>query len=610
MESIDIPNSVTAIGPEAFAWCDSLDNIILPHNLLEIKYGTFEGCSSLTHITIPVRVRELGHSAFSGCSALSNLVIPSSLKKIGNWAFTECVNLTELLIPFSVTNLGENAFLGCYNIKNIIVDEDNETYDSRNDCNAIIETSTNTLVFGCENTIIPNTISNIGSNAFRECHGLICINIPDSVENIGERSFMECDHLTNINLSNNLKSIGKEAFWLCRSLLEIIIPNQVTHIEKEAFYGCDNITSIYIPDSVISIGHSAFAGCSELVKIEVDSNNIIYDSRDSCNAIIKTDTNILMLGCMNTIIPNGIEVIGNNAFYRCVNLKKMSIPESVRIIEYEAFLSCKGLVSIKIPKSVTTIGYHAFGGCCGLQNISVENENETYDSRNDCNSIIESSTNILILGCPNTIIPNTIKTIGKGAFSGCKDLASIIIPDGVVRIEDGAFYGCALEMINIPNGVVSVGSSFRQCKKLKCIYLPSSISKISYFAFEDCEELSTIYIPNGTWNKFEAMLNDYKSLLREEVVIEGIKGYRRAFCTNEIKKIEKVEIIKGSLSTMVCFYMTDGTQKYIPLNKESQLSIGDEVDLNKAKLIEFPGKGIFYGFGVDGKYLTKNIVDA
>ena len=236
--------SVTAIGDEAFGGCTSLTSVNIPNSVTEIRLQAFDGCTSLTSVNIPNSVTYIGHGAFCGCTSLTGATIPNSVTYIGNCSFAECVNLTSVNIPNSVTYIGQEAFLRCTGLTEITVNSGNSVYDSRNYCNAIIETASNTLIAGCQNTVIPNSVTAIGNFAFADWASLTSITIPNSVTYIGNCSFVRCSGLTGVN-----------------------IPNSVTTIDEMAFYDCIGLTSVNIGNSVTSIGYNAFTYCTSLTSV-------------------------------------------------------------------------------------------------------------------------------------------------------------------------------------------------------------------------------------------------------------------------------------------------------------------------------------------------------
>ena len=341
----------------------ALDTALIPDS-------AFNNCSKLTSVTIPNSVTSIGNSAFYSCSGLTAITIPNSVTSIGINAFNHCYRLTSVTIPNSVISIGGSAFSSCFGLTSIVVGSGNRVYNDGNGSNCIIQTATNTLIVGCKNTVIPNSVTSIGQNAFQECTGLTAVTMPNSVTSIASSAFGNCTGLTSVTIGNSVTTIGNNAFSNCTGLTSVTIPNSVTSIGESVFTNCSNLTSVTIGNSVTEIGYSPFQDCTSLTSIVVENGNTKYDSRDNCNAIIETATNTLIYSCKNTVIPNSVTSIGENAFSNCTGLTSITIPNSVISIGNFAFNGCTGLTSVTIGNSVTTIGDYAFGYCTDLASIT------------------------------------------------------------------------------------------------------------------------------------------------------------------------------------------------------------------------------------------------
>ena len=397
LTSVEIPSSVTAIGECAFYKCTSLTSVEIPSSVIAIGENAFSDCTSLTSVKIPSSVTKIGHYAFDGCTSLTSVVIPEGVRKIGDYAFSGCTSLTSVEIPSSVTKIGKNAFSRCTSLTSIVVAEGNRVYDSREGCNAIIETKTNTLIRGLASTIIPSSVTAIGENAFSDCSS--SVKIPSSVTKIGDNAFSGCTSLTSVEIPSSVTEIGRYVFYGCTSLTSIEIPSSITEIGWFAFSGCTSLTSVEIPSSVTEIGRYAFEGCTSLISIEIPSS-------------VKQIGSYVFYGCSSlksVVIPSSVTAIGEAAFKDCTSLTSIVIPEGVTKIENDAFKGCTSLIYVVLPDGLTRIGEAAFMDCTSLTSV---------------------------------VIPEGVRKIGDEAFSDCTSLTNVVISSMRTKIGRNVFEGC------------------------------------------------------------------------------------------------------------------------------------------------------------------------
>ena len=262
--------SVTAVGYYAFSYCSELTSVTIPNSVTSIGNQAFCQCSALTSASIGNSVTYIGDEAFYG-SGLTSVTIPNSVTYIGDGAFAYCTGLTSINIPSSVTHISSclfwgdgvaSSFMGCSNLETITVDSGNTTYDSRDNCNAIIETASNTLIIGCKNTTIPNSVTIIGDGAFYGS-GLTSITIPHSVTTIGDAAFSNCSELTSMTISNSVTYIGFGPFGECSSLscLTLIGQGAFTNTystEHGIDFPNDQIKTLNIGSGITAVGGYGF----------------------------------------------------------------------------------------------------------------------------------------------------------------------------------------------------------------------------------------------------------------------------------------------------------------------------------------------------------------
>ena len=332
-----------------------------------------------------------------------------------------------------------------------------------------------------------------------------------------------------------VKEIEKGAFTTCCATKQLKIGEGIEAIYDYAFQACANLESVSIPSTIKVVGAAPFQYCPCLSTIVVDKKNPIFDSRDGCNAIIKTKDNSMIVGCGATMIPSSLRCIDKYAFMGCL-VEELTIPDGVERINSFAFSSCPNLKKVVIPASVQTIEELAFDNCPEVISIVVDKNNTVYDSRNGCNAIVYSSDNKLILGCSSTIIPQDIETIGEFAFSHCRNLQRIVIPEGVLCIADGAFEYCSnLREIVLPTTMESFigGSNFGYCTSLESITIPKGVCYMESDTFRGCISLQKISVDsaNETFdsrNNCNAVIDTEQNRLvagcKGTVIVDGIKS--------------------------------------------------------------------------------------
>ena len=367
-----IPEGATTIANRAFSGCDELTKVIIPDGVTTIGREAFRDCRNLTSVKIPTSVTAIYMQAFAGCSSLASITIPKDLTMIGLEAFTNCGALTT-----------------------IVVEEGNCMYDSRNNCNAIIVSATNTLIRGCCNTILPADVEVINSYAFSACKGLTSVVIPEGV-----------------------KKIDKCAFFDCPDLQRVVIPKSVTEIKEGVFMHCKSLTSIV-----------------------VEEGNSIYASPENCNAIIKNGTT-LVAGCSNSIIPDGVQKLAYGAFCGHENLTSIVIPNSVTEIGAYAFNGCTALTEVVIPQSVEYIGDGAFQDS-GLTSVVVP---ETVKNLNGVFLRCEKLKTATIKGKLEDYRANSVFP-----FMDCSALETLTFLDCVRYFKEESCHGCkTLKSIVVP----------------------------------------------------------------------------------------------------------------------------------------------------------------
>ncbi len=558
---VSISNGVTSIGNSAFDYCTGLTTLLIGNRVESIGSYAFRNCENLTEVVFPDSVSHISYNAFSYCKGLTNVVFGSGITSIGNSAFYRCAGLTSIIIPDGVTSIGNYAFSGCSSLTYVslpdsVVSISGGTFDGSSSLNYNIYGTIKYL--GNENNpylvaMAPVNVNFdsyeiyegtkiLASGIFKDCSRLKGITIPDSVINVGYNAFYNCTSLTNVAIGNNVSHIADQVFYNCSSLTSITLGAKVASIGLESFYGCTSLESLKFPDSITSIGTKAFYDCSGLTGVVFGSGLISIGNSAFYNCS----------GLTSIVIPDNVESIDGSAFYNCSGLTSVVIGNGVLSIGSSAFEKCDSLAEITLPfvgSSETATGYEAVFGYifgCSVYNSSNPISGATYQYSESSGSwtsyyhyyIPASLRKVTITGSSiqskvfyncssltNVVIGDIVTSIGSYAFENCSNLRSVIVSNDAISIDSAAFSRCSnLEEITLPfvgssktaTGYQAVFGYIFGCTSIKVgstthqytsgstkyyYYIPSSIKKVTITgdsipsnAFYNCSGLTSVVI--------------------------------------------------------------------------------------------------------------------
>ena len=517
IQRIVIPSSVKDLGNSAFSGLPALESIYISKSVTKIAanllgdeytnparieidpsnpvYDSRDNCNAIIETAtntliigrqgsvIPSSVTTIADNAFKSCKGLQSIVIPEGVKSIGKSAFEGCSGLTAITIPASVESIGNGAFFDCTGIRSITVAQGNRAFDSREDCNAIVNTRTGELILACASTKIPNGIKKIGYRAFYHCTLTNGLNLSEGIEEIADEAFAGCIGYSELVLPASLKKIGKDVFS------EIKV--DMTSISAIMAMRGQNTKPTF-------------------TSIKVNPANKYFDSREDCNALIRTKDNTLLLACENSfipqsvkaigdgafkglkgnkeiVLPKGLEYVGEEAFANYVSVAPLSLPSTVKTIGTSAFAECRMAPELVIPGKVKEIGDHAFSYSGGIETISIGK-----GVRRIGMGAFQGQERV-----ENVVVPDGVETIGNFCFSNCNNLTSVILPSSLKEIGTGAFQGTALKEIEIPSGVKVIERYTFQSYQLVKVSLPKTLKRIETSAFNGCPMLEPFQLPEG-----------------------------------------------------------------------------------------------------------------
>lgn len=490
----DLPNSIKQIDPYAFAYCKTIEKLVIPHSVTGVGEGAFHHssirticfhnkletlkrdvlseCSDLIRVEMPKGLSRIERRAFAGCTRFRDVKLPSTLRVIDDFAFENCKNVESVSIGRELEHIAPTAFVGCDSLKKYDVAYDNEHFMDESG-----------VLYNISGDILYRVPSNYRGAYFT---------VEDSVQIIAPHAFDGCKDIRNVDFPKSLLLIGESAFYECEDLEQVVLPESVLRIEAFAFKNCKSLNTISLNKSIRSIELESFANCTALCSLSLKDTNIIN--------------------------------IEESAFSGCKRLEHVDFPETLLAIEACAFEDCR-IEELHIPSSVKSMDEYAFFLNNTIRNLSVHEDNRVYQAENGV--LYDNATHILKMAAPRyplgdyTVKEGTLD-IYDNAFYECENLQSIKIPSSVNYIGSNAFYGCsnllkvdskanisylsesifencsALQHIKIPQTVTKIGMhAFSGCSSLKEIKLPKKLECIGGHAFEGCKSIRKIDVPNS-----------------------------------------------------------------------------------------------------------------
>ena len=531
-KTVLIPDTVTSIGAYAFRNCTSMSSIKIPDGVITIGNGAFQNDTGAKAVTFGKGVETIGDDAFNNCTGLPNIIIKEGIKSIGHRAFRDCKSLTEVYLPSTLTYIshwtdGDATFYNCQNIVKITIPQylmsnDRVATDmfawSRGNIKTVEFSGTITYIgarsfdgfTGLENlsnktVLIPDTVTSIGSYAFRNCTSMSSITIPDGVVTIGNGAFQNDTAATVVTFGKSVETIGDDAFNNCSKLPKIIFSEGIKSIGHRAFRECTSLTEVYLPSTLTYISHwtdgdATFYNCRNIQKITVPQY-IVSSDRAATDMFAWSRDKIKTIAFSGTITYIGPRAFDGFTALENVSDSTVLIPDTVTSIGSYAFRNCTLVSSIKIPDSVVNIGNSAFQNNTNATILTFGKNTQVIsdDAFNNCSKL------------PEVILSEGITSLGHRAFRDCKSLTEVYLPSTLTYIShwtdgDATFYNCTnINKITVPQYITGdrgIGSMFNYCRgKIKEIYLHDNVTSITSNGLSGISGATVYYknsLPSGT----------------------------------------------------------------------------------------------------------------
>lgn len=391
--SIQIPDSVSAIGNSAFYNCKKLETINIPSKVTALRKNMFYHCSSLKNITLPPKLEVLGNSAFKGCRSLESISLPSSLNKMGNYIFNDCKSLTEISIPKKLTTIPYSAFKNCSSLTQIQFGSNIEDINmlSFQNCTSLksitipgtVDTIGAAAFENCENlqkVNLKNGISTIETGAFKNCTNLESIKLPNSVDAVYYRAFENCSNLKKAILSDQINILSSSIFKNCSKLKTVHLPKSLTVIENAAFSDCTSLTTIKIPKNVVSINNSSFINTGTAFVVDTDNSDFSSEDGVLYNKNKSTLLKFPSYKSGNYKTPGSVKKISSAAFRSCYKIKNVTIGEGITKLTKICFTD-SSVEELTLPSTLKVLNQVKYSiDAPNLKSVTVSDKNKHFAS--------------------------------------------------------------------------------------------------------------------------------------------------------------------------------------------------------------------------------------
>lgn len=473
---------------------------------VDISFSSLDGGYPLEEVKLPANITQLeNYSSFANCKMLKSVILPEKLEEIRTSLFEGCSALTTLVIPNTVTKIGKNAFKES-GLTQITLPESLTTIEA----SAFYKTKLETIT-------IPKNVTKIPTDCFYQCENLTRAMFPNTLTTIDARAFRGCSNLANIDIPTSLETIGIGAFGDCKNLKltnQFRFPDSMKEIGEAAFENCTQlgINQLIFPGNMENANIGGFKNCDVThVIVEEGAKTVTLTTNKYIKSITLPKTVSELVGYLDAVELESFVIdeeaplteIGALTFFRSTKLKSFICPKSVTKIGGMAFSECSALETVKLPEGITSIGDRAFEYCSSLVNLNIPKGVKTIGTK----AFLSCSSWTGEVDLPQiTVLPQQV-------FHHCRNLKRLTFATGITSIGEEALANCGgLGALTFDEGLTSIGQKAFYWSSITELHLPESLKSLSYWMCYNCENLQKVTLPNSLTEIAEGAFKSCKQL--------------------------------------------------------------------------------------------------